>query len=527
MSSEVSRPSLSDRVASAVFWNTALFPVKFALKFLAALVVAWALTTDEYGRLQGSAGSVVASLWVYAGLGISATLLKFVPEIRERQGRSGVLAFLRAALGIRLLLLLLVALLLNLFTAFFVDLFELDEIGPLLIRAASALILLRAVTDTAQRVLVAGFRQKTTNLLDIVSGLVQPTLMILFVAPWLPFDWGIPGAIYALLAGAAIDLLLALYHALRELRSMPIAGLGEAQPVPRLWQRFGQNALMNYVMDLSINITSPDFIALLLLAFARHDDLAYLEFGWNQVMVLLTYLVIPLSGIYVPMFSEIYTKGDKHKLQAAYATLTRALLLLTVPAGIIFIALAPAYFTLLRLAEKFEASIAVAQVLTLFLFAESIVVVPHVILMVYERYRVVLFSRLVALAAVPLLIAIARDGDPLLIALVVGGARFVSRAMLTPYLSWRWRLRFPWAFCMRVVVPSLAAALIVQPVSWLLPVAIDQPVWQNLFAAGLQGLVAAGIFLAGFKALGGLDDEDRSRLATMRLPLRRLIVKYL
>src|SRR4029079_14629650 len=148
--------------------------------------------------------------------------------------------------------------------------------GPLLVRSAIALILMRALTDTAQRVLVANFRQKTTKLLDIVSSFVQPTLTILFVAPWLPFQLGIPGAIYALLMGSAVDMLLALYYARRELRNMPLNASSATQPVPHLWRVFGQNALTNYVMDLSTNVTSPDFVALVLLLLARSSDLAFL-----------------------------------------------------------------------------------------------------------------------------------------------------------------------------------------------------------------------------------------------------------
>jgi O-antigen/teichoic acid export membrane protein len=287
------------------------------------------------------------------------------------------------------------------------------------------------------------------------------------------------------------------------------------------------NALTNYAMDLSTNITSPDFVALVLLWLARANELAFLEFGWNQVMVLLTYLVIPLSGIYVPMFSEIYTKGDKHKLQAAYATLTRVLLLLTVPAGVGFIVLAPAYFTLLRLAERFGPAIPVARVLVLCLFGESIVVVPHVILMVYERYRVVVLSRLLAVAMLPLIVIAAVRGDALTIALAVGGARFLSRAVLTPYLSRRWQLHFPWAFGARVLAPSLLAGLALWPLGQILPVSPARPLWYNALSCAVQLLAGALIFLIGFKSLGGLHTEDRGRLATMRLPLRRLLLKYL
>jgi O-antigen/teichoic acid export membrane protein len=521
--------SLSERVAGAIFWNTLAFPVKAAIKFLAGLVLLWALSQEEYGYFQAVNGSLVAAIWTYTGLGISAAILKFVPEVMERQGRPGVGRFLRGLFTLRLGLLLAVVLALNVFSAAVIDFFKLGELGPLLLRAGSAVVIIRAVTDTCGRVLTAYFQQKTTNALDIISSLVQPLLLVALV-PGARGGWGvglgIRGAVIALLVGSIVDLALALYAVRRALGRLPRVEIAP-RPVQRLWRRFGATAAMNYVMDLSINITSPDFVALLLLWAARPRALADLEAGWNQVMILLTYLIMPLSGIYVPMFSEIFAKGDDHKLQPAYATLTRALLLATVPAGIGFSMIAPQVFTLLGLSIKYPHAAAAAQILTLFMFAESIVVVPHVILMVYERFRVVLASRLLAVLSAPLIAYVAVRSSPATVALVIGAARLGSRAILTPYAGRRFGLRFPRAFALRLLLPSLAFALVLALIRPALPVLATQPVWRNLLYLGVQIALAVVVFVVGFKALGGLDPEDRKRLTTLRIPFRNLILRHL
>lgn len=520
---------LSARVASAIFWNTVAFPIKAAIKFLAGLVLLWALNRAGYGLFQASIGSLVAAIWTYTGLGISAAILKFVPEVMERQGRPGVARFLRQLFTLRLLLLLAVVLLLNLFSGTVITFFKLGELGVFLLRAGSAVVLIRAITDTCGRVLTAYFQQKTTNILDIISSLVQPLLVVVLV-PGASGGWGlglgIRGAVVALLIGSSIDLLLALYAVRRALGKLPQVET-TPQPIRRLWQRFVSTAFMNYVMDLSVNITSPDFVALLLLWAARPEALADLEAGWNQVMILLTYLIMPLSGIYVPMFSEIFAKGEAHKLQPAYATLTRALLLATVPAGIGFMVIAPHVFTLLHLAGKYPQAAASAQVLVLFMFGESIVVVPHIILMVYERYRIVLISRFLAVCSAPLIAFTVINGSPVTLALIIGLSRFVSRAMLTPYASRRFDLRFPWRFMLRLLMPSLAFALVLALLGPILPVRETLPVWRNLTDLGMLVVIAMIIFVAGFKALGGLDVEDRRRLATMRIPFRALMLRHL
>src|SRR3712207_7478527 len=98
--STATQPTLSERVAGAIFWNTVAFPVKAAIKFFAGLVILWTLRREEYGLFQATSGAFVAALWTYTGLGISASILKFVPEVMERQGRDGVARFLRQLFGV-------------------------------------------------------------------------------------------------------------------------------------------------------------------------------------------------------------------------------------------------------------------------------------------------------------------------------------------------------------------------------------------------------------------------------------------
>jgi hypothetical protein len=155
------------------------------------------------------------------------------------------------------------------------------------------------------------------------------------------------------------------------------------------------------------------------------------------------------------------------------------------------------------------------------------VVVPHVILMVYERYRVVLLSRLLAVAGAPLIAWVVLGGSPVAAALIIGALRFGSRAVLTPYASRRFGLQFPWRFAFRLLGPSVVFAALLALLHPVLPVAIDQPVWRNVLHLLLLVLIGIAVFVAGFRMLGGLHEDDRRRLATMRIPLRGLMLRYL
>lgn len=518
----MTQKSLNERVAQAVFWNTIAFPVKALIKFGAGLVLIWFITREDYGLYQGVVGSVVANIWTYTGLGISAALLKFIPELLTKQGLSQTAKFIGRILLIRLGLLGSVVLLLNLFSAEVIRTFNIGADGLFMLRAASAIIIMRAITDTCSRILAATFRQKTTNSLDIISGLVQPLLVVLFVAPVFGINLGLRGAVYALLIGVTIDMALAVLAAWRTYRKLPVDA-SVPQHVTDIYPRFARNSVINYIMDLSINITSPDFIALLLLWQNRPETLADIEVAWNQIGIILTYLVMPLNGIYVPMFSEIMSRKEHHRIKNVYGILTRTLMFVTLPAGIGLISIMPAAFTTIGIYPKFVDSVIVGQILVVCLFLESVVVVPHVILLVDERYKIILLSRLIAFLSIPIIWWSVLSGNSIWMALAIGGGRLLSRIILTPYASRFYNFHFPWRFFGRLLIPSFACAAVVLLIEYLVPIA-PLPKIQQAFLLVTMMMTGAVVFWFGFRRLGGLEAEDRQRLA--QLKYGRVLLKF-
>ena len=153
-------------------------------------------------------------------------------------------------------------------------------------------------------------------------------------------------------------------------------------------------------------------------------------------------------------------------------------------------------------------------------FGESLLAIPSIVLMVYEKYRIVIFTQLLPYFTGPLLVLVALFKLGAIVAvLVMGGLAVISRAIQMYIVKRQFGLRYPAGFFMKVLKASLAFAFPLQIIVLLLPV--------NWFVT--FGVVAAGMitFVAVFKMLGGFDPEDKKRLQTIKLPFRNLVIKYL
>jgi len=155
----------------------------------------------------------------------------------------------------------------------------------------------------------------------------------------------------------------------------------------------------------------------------------------------------------------------------------------------------------------------------------------HNALIVYEKLRVIVISRLLTLSVIPLLILL----SPLLgivgVALAFGLARVLAGLWATASGYRLLGLRWPWRFTLRVLLASSVMALLVAGMAALLP---DLPLHASIFLrlreAGLLvcvALLGAGAFIAALRATGGLEPQDREQLAKMRLPGRRWLLRVL
>lgn len=101
------RRTLSERVTSAMFWNSVLLPVKTVLAFGSSVVVVRSLSQTDYA-IFGLVIAMLTTLGTYSDLGIENSLQKFLPEVERRFGRDGIVRFMAALLAFKFALLALV-----------------------------------------------------------------------------------------------------------------------------------------------------------------------------------------------------------------------------------------------------------------------------------------------------------------------------------------------------------------------------------------------------------------------------------
>jgi O-antigen/teichoic acid export membrane protein len=524
---------LIERAGWAVFWNAAFFPLKALIGFGSSIVLVRLLRTEGFYYYQVTL-ALLATLGLFVDLGIERTLPRFYPEIEMRFGRRGVLRLLFWVAAIKAAML--VALLAVLIGApDFVLGLTATDLGPnkgWLLLFIGALLVLGAASDVSIQLLYTHFRQRATNSLDVLASVVYPSLAALLVVA----GWGVLGAVLALLVTTIISVAISLGLARGLLRSIPDepqAGQVKRPSTRSLRDRLVSYAGLNYLINWSVYLYDLPFVVLaigLLVAAPAEKkvEVAVISLAYKFTKQFLRALVVPLTGVQTPLFARLYAQGRIEGLKTTYATVTKFLILALLPAGVGLIVTSrnllqvfygqvnrDAVLTQLTMTEV----VACTAILAFGLFGESLISVALNVLMVYEEFRAVIVARLAALVSIPLLILLVPSLGVVGAALAVAVAGLGSRAVALRYGLRKLGLPFPGPFFVRVGAASIAMGLALLPLLALFPAT-----WQITIVMVALG---AGVFLAAFKLLGGIDAQDKERFRSLRLPLVGLALRFL
>lgn len=512
-------PTLSHRVSAAVFWNSILLPLRTLLPFIANIILVRALSQDQFAALV-AVTAVLNTIGQYADLGIERSVSKFIPEVETGFGRQGVLRFLAIVTGIEMVVLALLLIVLNVFSEFFINYFHFGEQGPLYLLAINLLLVLGALSDLALQILFAYFKQKATNALTLVVGFLQPVFLVLFIL----LGWGVFGVLLALVIVTVIQVALAIPLVNQTLRGLAATGGKTASSWQAFARRFAKYSALQYFFNLTAYFYDLPFVVLILTNF--NETLGVALFGLaaqRLVLPVLRFLSAPLTGIQQPLFGKLFVERDPAKLQAAYAGLTRFLILVLVPSGVGLILVARNVIRIFFQA-RYENAATVAGWLVFFLFAESLLSTSHNILLAHEHFRAVILTRLTALISIPLLLIVTPTFGVVGATIAAGVGRVLSRGLATVY-AWRvLELSFPWRFFQRVIMASgVMAVALYFPLVVMRPSTSPDTILQTV----LSVIGGSAVFILSFKLLGGLEKADKERLLTMRIPFKYALVNWL
>lgn len=530
--------SLASQVSRAVVWNALFVPVRMVAELVTTVVKLTVLSPASYGLLALVSGAT-SGLGTGIDLGTTRALPKYIPETSRAGGPRATLRLLMVVFAMQLVVLVVAGGGLVVFREQYLDglrgkiledrqltvgaqgllLGFVHGYGWLLIGSILALLLLGIVFDMLMAYLNSFFKQRAWNGITLVSGL----LLSLLSAGAILSGWDVVGVLLAMVAAPALAVVLAVWQVVRLRRD--IAGL--PQPVDD--GRVLPAGFVRYC-GVSFLMTATDFLASQSFAvfLARNiGDVALLWAGTSVVRMVLGYLYTPMIGVQVPLFTRVRA-GEGGTLLGAYQSLIRLQVLLLVPGGIGLMLLA--HPVLAVLTPRYVAAAPLVWVLTPCLFVESLLTTAHNALIVYERLRIILISRLLTLVVVPLALLLPPLFGVVGAALAFGVARVVAGGWVTASGYRLLGLRWPWRFTLRVVVASVVMAVVVVGMMVVVPQVELATFGARLQQAGLLfGVAIGGVlsFLVVLRVQGGLDEQDRQQLARLRLPLRRWVLRVL
>ena len=345
------------------------------------------------------------------------------------------------------------------------------------------------------------------------------------------------GAILALLLTTVLAVGLSLWQVWRLLKMIPDEPHRKAADVKRPSERSLRDRVMsfaglNYLVNWSVYLYDRDFVVLFMYFVLSPDDLkfpvAIISLAYKFTKEFLRALVVPLTGVQTPLFARLYAEGRIEGLRTAYATITKFLMLALLPAGV---GLIVAGRNLLQVLYgqvgldavlnplTISATVACTVILAIGLFGEAMISVALNVLVVYEDYRAVVGARLFSLVSIPLLALLVPQYGAVGAAIAVSVAGLGSRLVALVYALRRLQLPFPTRFFTRVGTASLVMGFAILPILAFLP-----PNWPSTIL-----MVAAGVavFLVAFKGLGGIEQEDKERFRSLRLPFMNLALRFL
>jgi O-antigen/teichoic acid export membrane protein len=542
-------PSLAAQVSRAVVWNTLFVPLRMLAEIFATLIRLNVLSQASYGFLALVSGAA-SGLGTGIDLGTTRALPKYIPETSRSGGPRAVLRLLTVVLAAQVVVLALVGIGLMSFSQNYLaglrqkvledlKLTNLDQAaliqfigdyGWLVIATILVMLFLGVCYDMLMAYLNSFFKQRIWNSIALAAGVLPPLLS----AGAILAGWDILGVLVAMMVAPAIAVTVAAWNVARLWMADLRLAVNETATItpgsqPQNWlpPSFLRYCSVSFLMTITDYIASAQFAV-----FLAQDisDVALLWAGAAVVRMVLAYLYTPMVGIQVPLFARVRA-GEGGTLLQAYQSLIRLQVLLLLPGGIGLLLLAQPVLVVIS-PEVYLGAIPLVWVLAPSLFLESLLTTAHNALIVYERLRIIIISRLLTLVVVvPLAIWLPQTLGLLGVALAFGLARLAAGFWVTASGYRLLGLRWPWRFTLRVLAASgMMASLILSIRELLPPIPESLTLTDRLREAALLLLVVgvgAATFLAALRMTGGLEPQDREQLAKLRLPLKRWILRIL
>ena len=516
-------PTLIQRTGRAAFWNAVLVPVQALIGLAFTAVVARQFGLQLAGVYVAAMG-VVGTVVTFTSVGIPTSLTKFLPEIEASAGAPAVVLLLRRAATVRMMLIAVVLVPLNVFAAPLSAWLDLGAEGVLILRIASLLIVARAVIELASRSLTAFFGQLQSNSLQLLQG----SLDFVLVGAAVVGGYQIAGVFGAVVVSGVFTAIVSVVTVQRLLGSLqrdahgasfaPATPTATRAAVDADGRRFTGFALFTFMFELSIYFSDRAFAGPAVAVALGTDQAGVFGFGYSLAFMSVGLMVSSFRGVYRPMFAHLRARKDPDQLRRAFTGVSKAQLVILVPAGVGLFVMVPDYIPVLY-GTEFLPSVPIAQIFAVLLYSATAFNLGMIWLSTDERYRAVLGTQSLLVIAAPIFFLVARTWGLVPAVLVLGGARVIVN--VTGYLICRrdYGFRFPWLFAARVlgVAAAMGATLVV------LRRFIEQSALETIALTAL----GAVIYVVGLRVARILGPEEIDLLERSDVPGTRLALAWL
>jgi O-antigen/teichoic acid export membrane protein len=302
--------------------------IGMALGLGASVLLVRNITPSEYG-VYSLASVLVGVVAAIATLGLPDGATRYIAFLRARNDSARIRGVIFASLWLSVIASL-VLFLAIFFTSGVIStrVFHNPELAmPLRILSATIPI---SVLTGALLAIYRGYDRVDVKVYfqDILRGVTFLVLLGMVVL----FGWAFLGLIYAVLASAAIALMALAAYAVKRF-PLPSAQQGAApSPMGKELLRFSVPLLV-----LTIGTLVVQNAGTLLLGYLKDPGAVAL---YNASMPLAQSITVPLIAmtfIYVPVVSQLYSKGLTDEMKRSYQVLTKWIFFLSFPVGLVLI----------------------------------------------------------------------------------------------------------------------------------------------------------------------------------------------
>ena len=494
------------QVGSAVFWSVCARGGRFILGLASSIIVVRGLGAHDYGVLSVVRTAIMFAT-IVAGVGMGQAILKFLPVLKVRGGTAGARSLILTVVSFQTVAWLLLLCVCYLVRHQFDLLFDIDGIGTL-IAIAVGLASFQLYFTILSHVLNSHYDTRFLSFANVMSHAIYIGLLFLFLP-----RWNVIGVVAAGAAGNFAAALLIVPQVLGHLRSTPGPDTGERIETPRLLRYSVPFALIGI-----LNVIVWRQSETLILAHYHGAALTgYFDLAYRLPQTMLEFIPGTVWPIIMAGFSEVYARNTGN-LAAAIEKYYRVLFLLCAPICVYGLVLGGRMVVVL-FGEGMSAAAVPAQlfflIFTVSFFATPLSMSLYVIEKSYANMLVYIGFAAVNVGLDLLLIPrYGLAGAIVPVGLVILLSPFIYFTVLSRYVS---GIRVPFRFILRCFAASSPVAILIP----FLP-SIRTPVGFILATLGVLPL-----FLAGFKVMKVIGEEERKLIDSIPLPLLGKAVRFI